>query len=73
MILLSDWAYLDFKLKFLENVKKYISLNERTKTLANLKKEDSTANREEAAPYIKRYEDPRERIRNQKSNTNEDL
>jgi hypothetical protein len=41
---------------------KYIPLKERTKTLADLKKEDSTENRETAASYISRYEDRRKRI-----------
>jgi hypothetical protein len=42
--------------------RKYVPLKERTKTLADLKKEDSTESREKAAPYIKRYEDRRRRI-----------
>jgi hypothetical protein len=42
--------------------RKYVPFKERTKTLADLKKEDSTENREKAAPYIKRYEDRRRRI-----------
>jgi hypothetical protein len=37
--------------------KKYVPLKVRTKTLADLKKEDSTENREKAAPSINRYED----------------
>jgi len=44
----------------------YVPLKERTKTLADLKKEDSTENREKAAPYIKRYEDRRKRIINKR-------
>jgi hypothetical protein len=40
----------------------YVPLKERTKTLADLKKEDSTDNREKAVPYTKRYEDRRRRI-----------
>jgi hypothetical protein len=46
--------------------KEYIPLRERTKTLADLKKEDSTENREKAEPYIKRYEDRRRRIMNER-------
>jgi hypothetical protein len=42
--------------------KTYVPLNQRTKTLDDLKKEDSTENREKVAPYIKRYEDRRRRI-----------
>jgi hypothetical protein len=53
--------------------KEYVPLKKRTKTLADLKKQDSTANREKAAPYIKRYEDRRKRIRNQRINTNKEL
>lgn len=44
--------------------KKYVPLKERTKTLDDSKKEDSTENREKAAPYIKRYENRRKRIMN---------
>ena len=44
----------------------YVPLKERTKTLADLKKNDSTENREKAAPYIKRYEDRRKRIMNER-------
>lgn len=44
--------------------KEFVPLKERTKTLADLKKQDSTENREKAAPYIKRYEDRRKRIMN---------
>jgi hypothetical protein len=40
----------------------YVPLKERTKTLSDLKKDDSTENREKAAPYIKRYETRRKRI-----------
>ena len=46
--------------------REYLPLKERTKTLADLKKEDSTENREKAAPYIKRYEDRRKRIINER-------
>ena len=46
--------------------RKYVPLKERTKTLADLKKEDSTENREKAAPYIKRYEDRRRHIINKR-------
>lgn len=46
--------------------KKFVPLKERTKTLSDLKKEDSTENRETAAPYIKRYEDRRKRIMNKR-------
>jgi hypothetical protein len=46
--------------------KEYVPLKERTKTLADLKKEDSTENGEKAAPYIKRYEDRRRRIINKR-------
>lgn len=51
--------------------KEYVSLQSRTKTLADLKKEDSTTNREKATPYIKRYQNRRKRIKNQRINTNE--
>ncbi len=44
----------------------YVSLKHRTKTLADLKKEDSTENWEKAASYIRRYEDRRRRIINEK-------
>jgi hypothetical protein len=44
----------------------YVPLEKRTKTLADLKKDDSTENREEAAPYIKRYENRRKLILNKK-------
>ena len=44
--------------------KEFVPLKERTKTLSDLKKQDSTENREKAAPYIKRYEDSRKRIMN---------
>jgi hypothetical protein len=47
-------------------VAEYIPLKQRTKTLSDLKKEDSTAVREEAAPYIKRYEEKRKRINDNK-------
>ena len=47
--------------------KEYVPLKERTKTLADLKKEDSTENREKAAPFIKRYEDRRRRIMNKRT------
>lgn len=53
--------------------KEYVLLKKRTKTLPDLKKQDSTANREKAAPYIKRYEDLIKGIKNQKINTNEEL
>lgn len=46
--------------------KKFVSLKKRTKTLADLKKQDSTENREKAAPYVKRYEDCRKRIMNKR-------
>ena len=52
--------------------KEYVPLKKRTKTLDDLKKQDSTANREEAAPYIKRYEDRRKRIINRRINNNEE-
>jgi hypothetical protein len=48
--------------------RQYVPLRERTKTLDDLKKEDLTENREKAAPYIKRYEDRRKRIMNEKAN-----
>lgn len=47
--------------------KEYLPLKARTKTLADLKKDDSTENRERAAPYIKRYENRRERIMNRRN------
>lgn len=46
--------------------REYVPLKERTKTLADLKRHDSTENREEAAPYIKRYENRRKRIMNER-------
>ena len=46
--------------------KEFVPLKERTKTLSDLKKQDSTENREKAAPYIKRYEDRRKRIMNKR-------
>ena len=46
--------------------KEFVPLKERTKTLADLRKQDSTENREKAAPYIKRYEDRRKRIMNKR-------
>lgn len=42
--------------------KTYKPLKYRTKTLNDLKVEDSTENREKAAPYIKKYEARRQRI-----------
>ena len=48
--------------------KEYIPLKERTKTLSDLKKHDSTANREKAGAYIKRYEERRKRIMNKRIN-----
>jgi hypothetical protein len=44
----------------------YVPLKERTKTLADLKKQDSTENREKATSYIKRYEDRRKSIINKR-------
>ena len=46
--------------------KEFVPLKERTKKLSDLKKQDSTENREKAAPYIKRYEDRRKRIMNKR-------
>ena len=46
--------------------KKFVPLKERTKTLSDLKKQDSTENREKVAPYIKRYKDRRKRIMNKR-------
>jgi hypothetical protein len=46
--------------------RKYVPLRERTKTLADLKRHDSTENQEKAAPYIKRYEDRRKAILDRK-------
>ena len=46
--------------------KEFVPLKEQTKTLSDLKKQDSTENREKAAPYIKRYEDRRKRIMNKR-------
>lgn len=46
--------------------KEFVPLKERTKTLSDLKRQDSTENREKAAPYIKRYEDRRKRIMNKR-------
>jgi len=42
----------------------YVPLKERTKTLADIKKDDSTENREKAVLSRKRYEDRRRRIIN---------
>jgi len=42
--------------------REYVPLKARTKTLADLKRDDSTENREKAAPYIKRYEERRKLI-----------
>lgn len=53
--------------------KEYVPLKKRTKRLEDLKKQDSTANREKAAPYIKRYEDRRKDIKTQRIHTNEEL
>lgn len=47
--------------------KKYDRLEKRTKTLDDLKREDSTINREKAEPYIKRYEERRKHIMNNKN------
>ena len=44
--------------------REYVPLKQRTKTMADLKKQDSTENREKAAPYIERYEKRRNDIRN---------
>ena len=46
--------------------RKFVSLKKRTKTLEYFKKQDSTENREQAAPYIKRYEERRKRIMNER-------
>ena len=46
--------------------KKFVPLKEQTKTLSDLKKQDSTKNREKAAPYIKRYEERKKRFINKK-------
>lgn len=46
--------------------KKYVPLKKRTKTLADLKKEDSTENRKQAAPYIERYKNRRKSIMNER-------
>jgi len=45
--------------------RKYVPLKEWTKTLADVKKEDSTENREKASKYIKRYENRINRIINE--------
>lgn len=42
--------------------REYVPLKNRTKTLADLKKEESTENQEKATQYIKRYEDRRKLI-----------
>jgi len=44
----------------------YVPLEERTKTLTDLKKDDSTENREKAEYYINRYEARRKRIMNER-------
>ena len=46
--------------------KQFVPLKKRTKTLANLKKQDSTENREKIEPYIKRHKDRRKRIMNKR-------
>jgi len=46
--------------------KEYVPLEARTKTLYDVKKEDSTENLEKAAPYIKHYENKRRRITNER-------
>lgn len=45
----------------------YVPLELRTKTLSDLKKDDISKDRAKAAPYIKRYEARRERIRNERN------
>jgi hypothetical protein len=47
--------------------KKYVPLNERTKTLNDVKKNDSTENREKASPYIERYQNRRKQIRGERN------
>ncbi|MCP4255254.1 MAG: hypothetical protein GY775_17970 [Candidatus Scalindua sp.] len=45
----------------------YSPLHERTKTLKDVRVDDSTENRENAEPYIKRYEEKRQRIMNNRN------
>jgi hypothetical protein len=44
----------------------YVPLKERTRTLFDLRNEDSTENREKAEPYIKRYKNRRRDINNKR-------
>lgn len=46
--------------------RKYVPLKHRTKTLSDLRREDSTENRQQALPFINRYEERKNRIRNTK-------
>lgn len=46
--------------------KDYLPLEEQTKTLTDLKKDDSTENREKTEYYINRYEARRKRIMNER-------
>lgn len=46
--------------------KEYIPLKDRTKTWADLKREDSTENRNQAKRYIERYEKRRKKIMNER-------
>jgi len=43
--------------------RKYVPLNQRTKTLQGIMHEDDTANKQAAAPYLDRYESNLERFR----------
>lgn len=43
-------------------IQKYLPLNKRTKTYNDIRKEDSTEKREQAEPYIQRYEKRRKKI-----------
>lgn len=43
-------------------IQKYVPLNKRTKTYDDIRKEDSTEKREQAEPYIQRYEKRRKQI-----------
>jgi hypothetical protein len=53
--------------------KEFVLLPERTKTFSDLREHDSTANLEKVEPFVKRYEDRRKRIRNQRIYNDEDL
>jgi len=53
--------------------KKFIPLKARTQSLSDLRRQDSTENREKAAPYINRYEERRKRIMNKRQSCSSGL